>query len=162
MNLKNKKNRLIRIIEMRNKMKNIYSKKRFKLLCSFSILLHVFGAAWVLYTILYNPIGMNNGLNYGRYLVGLDNHNHSIENIFECCLLAIQLRYVITDFYVFYNAMINKRLLKHTIQIHGIESIVCCFIFINKNNKDSFIFGLMCLCWSFLWCISYRIIDNFL
>ena len=30
------------------------------------------------------------------------------------------------------------------------------------NNKDSFIFGLMCLCWSFLWCISYRIIDNFL
>lgn len=161
MNLKNKKNRLNRIIAMRDKIKNIYTKKRFKLLCSLSVLLHILGACWVLYTILYNPLGMNNSLNFGRYLIGLDDHNHNIENIFECWLLSIQIRYVITDFYVFYNAMINKRLLKHTIQIHGIESFVCCSIFFNRNDKDSFIFGLICLGWSFLWYISDIIIDFF-
>ena len=116
-------------LAMSDKIKNIYTNKRFKLLCSLSVLLHILGACWVLYTILYNPLGMNNSLNFGRYLIGLDDHNHNIENIFECWLLSIQIRYVITDFYVFYNAMINKRLLKHTIQIHGIESFVCCSIF---------------------------------
>ena len=161
MNFKIKINRLNRIIAMRNKMFEICKRKRFKLLCSFSVLLHIFGAGWVLYTILYNPTGMNNSLNFGRYLIGLDIHNHNIENILKCWLLSIQVRYVITDFYVFYNAMLNKRLLKHTIQIHGIESLVCCSIFFNRNDKDSFIFGLICLGWSFMWYVSDKIIEYF-
>ena len=162
MNLKIKKNRLNRIISMRNKMVDICTRKRFKLLCSLSVLLHVFGASWVLYTILYNPIGMNNSLNFGRYLIGLDIHNHNIESILKCWLLSIQVRYVITDFYVFYyNAMLNKRLLKHTIQVHGIESLVCCSIFFNRNDKDSFVFGLICLGWSLMWYVSDKIIEYF-
>lgn len=154
--LKNKTKRFYRILAMRNKIKSMFLKKRFKIFCSLSVLFHIFGASWVLYTMLYNPKGMNNSLNFGRYLLGLDDHNHRIETIFECWILAIQLRYVITDVYVFYYALLNKRLLKHTIQTHGIESIVCCLIFFTKNTKDSFIFGIICLGWSVLWYISDR------
>ena len=59
---KNKKKRLIRLSLLRNKMTNIFEKKRFKFLGSFSILLHILAASWVLYAMLYNPKSINNSL----------------------------------------------------------------------------------------------------
>jgi hypothetical protein len=158
---KNKKKRLIRLSLLRNKMTNIFEKKRFKFLGSFSILLHILAASWVLYAMLYNPKSINNSLNFGRFIFGLDEHEHGVDKIFESWLLSIQLRYIITDCYVFYNALVNHRLLKHTITIHGIEGIVCSFIFFFKYDKDYFIFGVICLIWSFLWFSASRFIDNF-
>lgn len=158
---KNKKKRLIRLSFLRNKMTNIFEKKRFKFLGSFSILLHILAASWVLYAMLYNPKSINNSLNFGRFIFGLDEHEHGVDKIFESWLLSIQLRYIITDCYVFYNALVNHRLLKHTITIHGIEGIVCSFIFFFKYDKDYFIFGVICLIWSLLWFSASRFIDNF-
>jgi len=145
---------------LRQKTKKLHERKRFKFFASFSILLHVFGASWVFYSMIFDKMGIENNLNLGRYMMGLDKHTHQLEYIFECWLLSIQLRYILTDCYVFYNALINHRLLKHTITIHGVEGVVCSLIFFLSYEKDCFIFGLICLGWSFMWYLAHKMIQN--
>ena len=153
--------RIQRIFLLRERTKDLYKKKRFKFLASFSILLHVFGASWVFYSMIFDKMGIKNNLNFGRYLLGLDTHNHQLEYIFECWLLSIQLRYVLTDCYVFYNSLFNQKLLKHTITSHGIEGVVCSLIFFLSYEKDCFIFGMICLGWSSMWFIANKILENY-
>lgn len=126
-------------------------KKRYKLLAGFSVLLHVLGAGWVFYAMLYNPNSFHDNMNFSRYIIGLDQHEHKLDYIFKIWLMAIQLRYIITDAYVFYNALVNHNLLKYTIEMHAAEGIICSGLFFYQNNKDSFIFGLICSAWSMMW-----------
>jgi len=132
-----------------------YNKKRYKFISSLFILLHVFGALWVSYYLIFNLKTYKLNMNYTRQLLGLDYHNHRLNNIFKAWIISIQIRYIITDLYIYYKSLVNYKLLLYTIQVHGLESMICSIIFFLFNEKDYIIFGVICLIWSFLWLIAY-------
>jgi len=90
-------------------------------------------------------------MNYTRQLLGFDYHNHKLNNIFKAWIISIQIRYIIT----FYKSLVNYKLLLYTVQVHGLESVICSIIFFLYNEKDYIIFGIICFMWSFAWFIAY-------
>lgn len=123
----------------------------------FSIGLHIFGAIFVLYSLIFNFENWINYMNYSRYLLGLNYHKHNPNIILNIWMISIQVRYVITDSIIFYNSLRNHTLLEYTITIHGIESLICAIAFL-LHRQDCFIFGLVCVLWTFLWLTSFLII----
>jgi hypothetical protein len=129
-------------------------------LAIFSIGLHIFGAIFVLHSLIFDFDSWINYMNYSRYLLGLNNHNHNPNIILNIWMIAIQIRYIITDSIIFYHSLRNHTLVEYTIKIHGIESMICAIAFLLHHRQDCFIFGLVCIIWSFLWIISYFLIKN--
>ena len=136
------------------------NKKRYILLASVSIFLHIFGVLFVLYSLIFNFDNWIYHMSYNRSILGLDNYNHNPYIILNIWMIAIQIRYIITDTFVFYYSLQNHRLLEYTIKIHGVESIICSFVFLSHNSKDCFIFGIICIFWSFLWSFSLYFIKK--
>lgn len=151
-----KTNKLQRMLYLRQR----FEKKRFKFLASFSVFLHIIGASWVLYALILKPENFHLNLNYFRIMIGLDPHKHRMNVIFKIWLLSIQLRYVLTDCYVFYNALVNRQVLLHTIQTHGLEGLICTLLFLLHGTEDCFIFGLICSGWTIMWLIAYKTIQK--
>lgn len=137
-----------------------YDKKRYKFISSLFILLHVFGASWVTYYLIFNLKTYKINMNYTRQLLGFDYHNHKLNNIFKAWIISIQIRYIITDLYAFYKSLVNYKLLLYTVQIHGIESIICSIVFFLYKDKDYIIFGIVCSLWSLMWLIAYYNLHN--
>jgi len=135
--------------------KNFKKKKRYKILCAVSIGFHIIGALFVLYSLIFDSNHFTSYLNNIRLITGLDIHNHRPKIILNTWMIAIQLRYVLTDTIAFINSLRNHNLLKYTIKIHGIESLICTFVFFLHYSKDCFVFGIVCLLWSIVWLVSY-------
>lgn len=123
-----------------------------------SIGLHIFGAMFVLYSLIFSFENWINYMDYSRYLLGLNNHRHNPNVILNIWMIAIQIRYVITDSIIFYNSLRNHTLIEYTITLHGIESMICAIAFLLHHRKDCFIFGLVCVVWSFMWLVSFLIL----
>lgn len=139
---------------------SIYNKKfkkkyKYKFICSLFILLHVFGASWVSYYLIFNVQKYKMNMNHFRQLLGFDYHNHELNNIFKTWLLSIQIKYIIADLHIYYKSLTDYNLLLHTIQNHGLESFICCVVFFLHNEKDYFIFGITCFIWLILWIMAY-------
>jgi hypothetical protein len=135
------------------------TRKRYKLLAGISIFMHVLGAIYVLYGLIVDPSTFHTDMNRGRYLIGLDNHEHELDYIFRIWLAAIQFRYVLTDAYASYNALVKHKLVKHTIKQHGLEGLICSFLFFYQNRKDSTMFGFICSFWTVMWVSVYYLIN---
>ena len=137
------------------------TKKRYKLFAIFSILTHIFGALFVLYYLIYDFEQWSDYMIYFRYLLKLNEHKqHNIYTVINIWMIAIQIRYVITDSIAFYQSFRSNKLLLYTIKMHGIESIICSFVFLLHNSKDCFVCGVVCIFWSILWTISYYLIKE--
>ena len=94
-------------------------------------------------------------MNDSREIIGLEKHAHIPDVIIKIWIIGIQLRYVITDLWIFYNAFTNFKLLEYTIQLHLVEGLTCSLVFLFHNTKDCFIFGVMCFLWTIFWCFCY-------
>jgi len=129
-------------------------------LAIFSIGLHIIGAIFVLHSLMFDFDGWIKYMDYSRYLLGLNNHKHNPNIILNIWMIAIQIRYVITDSIIFYNSLRNRKLLEYTIKIHGVESMICAIAFLLYHRQDCFIFGLVCIIWSFLWILAYYFISR--
>ena len=139
---------------------SIPKRKRYKLFSLFSVGLHIFGALFVIYSLMFDYDNWLDYMLYSRRLVGLEDHKHQVLTVLNVWMIAVQIRYVITDSFIFYNMFRSKLLLKYTIINHGIESILCSIVFLLHNSKDCFIFGVICMFWTSLWYFSYKILSD--
>ena len=141
-----------------NKYKLNKKRKRYKLLAIISIGLHIFGAVFVLYSLMFDIDSWTTYMEYTRSIIGLKEHKHLETVVLNVWMIAIQIRYVITDSIIFFNSLRNQQLLKYTIKIHGIESAICAVTFLCHNSEDCFIFGVICIGWSVMWGTSYLLV----
>ena len=152
---KNIKSSLINIL---NRYKLNKKRKRYKVFSVLSIGLHILGAIFVLYSLMFDTDSWTDYMQYSRSIIGLKEHKHLESVVLNVWMIAIQIRYVITDSIIFYNSLRNHQLLKYTIKIHGIESIICAITFLFHNSEDCFIFGIICIGWSMMWGASYFLV----
>ena len=135
-------------------------RKRYKIFSLFSIGFHILGAIFVLYSLIFDFNYWTYYMEYTRKFIGLKEHIHEPYHILNIWMIAIQIRYVITDSVIFYNSFRNNELLKYTIKVHGLESLLCSITFLCHQNKDCFIFGIICILWTLLWLFSYFVIEK--
>lgn len=128
-----------------------YSKKRYRILASFSIFAHILGVLSVLYMLVFDIELWLLSMRNSRFFIGLNDHNHDPYIILKIWIIGIQVRYILTDCWVFYNSIKNGNLLKYTIITHGLDSLFCSIIFFIHNSQDCFVFGIICLFWTFMW-----------
>lgn len=146
-------------LRKRNSKKPKFNKtKRYKLIATTSIIFHILGASWVLYKLIFDIENWIENMNSTRLFIGLDSHHHTQEIILKSWITAIQIRYIISDFYAFWNALNNCFLLSYTIKMHLIEGIICCLVFF--IHKDCVVFGIVCFIWTILWLGSYYVLIN--
>jgi len=137
-----------------------YLKKRCRILASLSIFSHILGVLSVLYMLIFDIELWLSSMKNSRFYIGLKDHDHDPYIILKTWIIGIQVRYILTDCWVFYNSIKDGNLLKYTIKVHGLDGIICAIIFFIHNSNDCFIFGIVCLLWTLMWIIAYFLLEK--
>jgi hypothetical protein len=151
-----KRNRKSKKVRNNQSQKRII-KKRY-ILASFSVVIHIIGALWVLYKIIFDIDEWLETMNLTRIFLGYEHHEHRQSVIFKIWITAIQIRYILTDFWAFFNAISNHLLLEFTIKMHMMEGVICSIVFFLHNSDDCFVFGIICCFWTIMWFIAFLFI----
>jgi hypothetical protein len=151
-----KRNRKSKKVRNNQSQKRII-KKRY-ILASFSVIIHIIGALWVLYKIIFDIDEWLETMNLTRIFLGYEHHEHRQSVIFKIWITAIQIRYILTDFWAFFNAISNHLLLEFTIKMHMLEGVICSIVFFLHNSDDCFVFGIICCFWTVMWFIAFLFI----
>lgn len=128
-------------------------KKRY-VIASISVIFHIFGAFWVLYNLVFDIERWLETMNISRVFFGYGEHQHKQLVILKIWMIAIQIRYILTDCWAFFNAITNRLLLEFTIKMHMLEGLICSVVFFIHNSDDCFVFGIVCVLWTVMWTIA--------
>lgn len=150
--------RKIRILKkMKLKTKQPQQQKKIKkryVIASISVIFHILGAFWVLYNLIFDIERWLETMNISRVFFGYGEHQHKQLVILKIWMIAIQIRYILTDCWAFFNAITNHLLLEFTIKMHMLEGIICCIVFFMHNSDDCFVFGIVCVLWTVMWTMA--------
>ena len=138
-----------------------YLKKRYRVLASLSIFSHILGVLSVLYMLIFDIELWLSSMKNSRFYIGLKDHDHDPYIILKTWIIGIQVRYILTDCWVFYNSIKDVNLLKFTIKTHGLDGLICSVIFFShSSSRDCVIFGIVCLLWTLMWVVAYFLLIN--
>lgn len=130
-------------------------KKRYKFILGLSIFLHIIGSSWVGYMLVFDLEKWLESMRKTRILIGLNDYKHDHNLILNLWMVAIQIRYILTDCWVLYYAYKYKNLIKYTIINHGIDGFICSVVFLSHKGNDCFIFGITCVVWTIMWFVVF-------